>query len=101
MNTLTERIEQAFDNAIKYRRLMQYNEWAIQSFEEAVKLEHADEWAGAKNNDVRALLVSQKLEDNEEYEQAREDFERASLEFQVAKLEIDRLRLLVQERAAV
>jgi len=96
---LAERIEQAFDNAIEQRRLMEYAEWTIKTKEEQAKLEHADAWAQSKNSDTRAVLVAGWLEDVEEYQDAREDYGRASLEFQIAKLEIDRLRLLVQAEA--
>lgn len=52
--TLSERIETAFDEAITHRRAMLEARHEVSNKEANAKLEHSDEWAGAKNNGLSA-----------------------------------------------
>lgn len=98
---LAERIEKAFHEAIVTRRHMELARWQIQDTESKAKAEHADEWSGAKNNDVRAVLLAGWLSGDEDYTEARQIYRESKLEHRLALLEIERLKLLVAlERGA-
>lgn len=93
--TLNERIETAFDEAIEHRWLMLEARHQISNKEANAKVEHRDDWAGAKNNDVRKVLLEEWLANDDVYWQARLAYDKARDEFRVALLEIERLKLLV------
>lgn len=96
MPTLAERIEATYEAAIRSREAMFNHRAVVQGREAAAKLEHADEWASAKNNDVRAVLLAAWLADDLVYQQRRGDYEDARDTYRLTLLEIDRLKLLVE-----
>lgn len=99
--SLADRIEAAFDRAIKSKSLMQYSQLTMRLISDDAKLEHRDEYAGAKNNDVRAVLLHDWLQDELEYWAARKNYDEARDDYRLALLEIERLKLLVAlERGA-
>lgn len=93
--TLNERIETAFDEAIRHRRAMLEARYEVSNKEANAKLEYRDDWAGAKNNDVRRVLLEEWLAGDDVYWQARLAYDKARDEYRVALLEIERLKLLV------
>ena len=98
--TLSERIEAAYDRAIEARRAMLAARDAMAVLEAQAKQDHADEWAGAKNNDVRAVLLHGWLSGEDAYLEASDDYEGSRAAYRLALLEIERLRLLVEARKA-
>lgn len=99
--SLYERIEEAYDRAIRERGSMLADLGTMRRIEERVKVEHKDEWAGAKNNDVRATLLAGWLADEDyDYAAYRDCYEKARDEYRLALLEIERLRLLVEAAKA-
>lgn len=95
---LETRIESVFDEAAATRRMMIEHQREVLRLEADAKLEHRDEWAGAKNNDVRAVLLAEWLAENEEYRENRGNYDTAREEFRISMLEVERLRLLVAAR---
>lgn len=95
MVTLAERIEAAFDEAIEARSVMLYASRNLEDLRAQAKLEHADEWASAKNNDVRAVLLAGWLEEDDAYGKAVLEYQEGRIGFRLALLEIERLKLLV------
>lgn len=94
--TLIERIEAAFDRAIEARSKMDAALYLTRNLEAAAKADHADEWASAKNNDVRAVLLAGWLSGNEQYSLQREAYLGFQRTYRLALLEIERLKLLVE-----
>ncbi len=93
-------IEQSYGRAIKARAAMFEMQRAIRHAEATAKVDHLDEWASAKNNDVRFVLLATWLQDNEEYWKQRRAYDSASEDYRMAHLEIARLKLLIQLVAA-
>lgn len=96
MPSLSERIEAAYDRAIEQRRIMFGARDAMTGMEAGAKQQHADEWAAAKNNDVRAVLLYGWMGEEDDYLEAFDDYEGARMAYRLALLEIERLRLLVE-----
>ncbi len=95
MAALAERIEAAFDDAVRAREAM-FNARATTEAREAnAKLDHADDWASAKNNDVRAVMLASWLHDDDVYQRVRAEYEEVRDTYRLSLLEIERLRLLV------
>lgn len=93
--SLSERIEAAYDEAISQRERMLEAQGEIRRAEENVKVEHSEEWAGAKNGDVRKVLLAEWLAHDDPYVQARIYYDRARDSYRLYLLEIERLKLLV------
>lgn len=100
MPSLSERIEKAYDRAIEQRGIMLEARDAMTSLEAGAKQDHADEWAAAKNNEVRAVLLYGWMAGENDYLEAFDDYEGARKEYRLALLEIERLRLLVEAAKA-
>lgn len=97
---LNTRIENAFDEAILNRKLMLEAQWEVQLKETNAKVEHPDEWAAAKNGEVRSMLLADWLRDDAEYWSRREDHNTARNLYRIGLLEVERLKLLVEARKA-
>lgn len=97
---LSERIEAAYDRAIEQRAIMLEARDAMAALEAGAKQDHAEEWATAKNNDVRAVLLHGWMADEDNYLEAFDDYEGGRKEYRLALLEIERLRLLVEAAKA-
>lgn len=99
---LSERIEAAYDRATEARRAMTVARNVMADIEANAKQEHPEEWASAKNNDVRAVLLARWVAENptgdtsDDYFETRAERQDAELTFKLALLEIERLRLLVE-----
>lgn len=93
--TLTERIEAAWDEAIETRSVMLYASRNLEDLRAQAKLDHADEWAAAKNNDVRAVMLAGWLEEDDYYGRSVLEYQEGRMGFRLALLEIERLKLLV------
>ena len=94
--TLAERIEAAYNEVIEQRGRMLEAQGEIRRAEENAKVEHSDEWASAKNNDVRKVLLAEWLQNDDPYIQARIAYDDARDSFRLEMLEIERLKLLVE-----
>lgn len=93
---LSERIEAAYSEVIEQRKTMLDALGEIRRAEENAKVEHSEEWASAKNNDVRKVLLAEWLSHDDPYIQARIAYEGARDSFRLELLEVERLRLLVE-----
>lgn len=98
--TLTERIEAAYDEAIRLRREIDEARKILGDLETVEKIKHADEWTSAKNNDVRALLLASWLADHDAYHQGQMHYSGVRSAYRLALLEIERLKLLVEATKA-
>lgn len=96
LQDLPGRIERAYDDAVGERLAMHRALETIREVEAQAKADHADEWAGAKNNDVRAVMLADWCKNNADYLQARADYDEAKIQLRLATLNIERLRLLVE-----
>jgi hypothetical protein len=94
--SLSERIEAAYDEAKAYRGRMFLERGEIEEREENAKIKHSQEWASAKNNDVRRVLLQEWLDGDAEYLHASQQYHIARNAYRLALLEIDRLKLLVE-----
>lgn len=94
--SLSERIEAAYDEVIQQRQQMLHALGEIRRAEESAKVDHSDEWAAAKNSDVRKVLLAEWLAGDEPYQDARVAYEQARDSFRLEMLEIERLKLLVE-----
>lgn len=83
----------AYEIAIAHQQAMDHAENTIADKEASVKLANHEEYAGAKNNDVRELMLARWLEDDQEYQQARKDYRHAEQELRRAKMHISKLNL--------
>lgn len=93
---LAERIEAAYDEAKQYRETMLYARRNLDEMQVSAKLDHAEEWAAAKNADVRAVLLVTWLEEDEQYGKNIVELQEARIGLRLALLEIERLKLLVE-----
>lgn len=106
MTPLVERIEAAYDRAIQARRDMIVARNVLANIEANAKQEHEEEWASAKNNDVRAVLLAGWIAESptgdtgDDYFETRAERQEAELAFKLALLEIERLKLLVEAAKA-
>ena len=94
--TLTERIEAAYDEAKGWREQMLYAQRNLDEMRAEAKSNHADEWAGAKNNDVRAVMLAGWLYGDSHYDKNVLEYQEGRIGFRLALLEIERLKLLVE-----
>lgn len=93
--TLTERIEAAFDAVIASKAQMHEALYFMDLAEESARMDNIEEWASAKNNDVRRAIVLRELADNEDYHAARTRHRDNRDGFRLGMLEVERLKLLV------
>ena len=98
--SLSERIEAAYDRAMELRKAMMQDLLMVRVKEQQAKLEHADEWASAKNSEVRGVLLAGWLASDEHYEAYKDNYEGHRDRYRLAHLEIERLRLLVEAAKA-
>lgn len=96
LQDLPGRIERAYDDAKNERLAMHRALETIRAVEAGAKAAHSEEWASAKNNDVRAVMLAEWCCEDSDYDQARADYDEAKIGFRLATLEIERLRLLVE-----
>jgi hypothetical protein len=100
LGDLPARIERAYDDVKDQRLAMHRALDIIREIEAEAKAEHSDEWASAKNSEVRAVLLDEWCGDDGDYDQARADYDEAKIQFRLATLEIERVRLLVEAAKA-
>ena len=98
--TLAERIEAAFDEAKACRETMLDAGRNLEEMRAGAKLDHAEEWAGAKNNDVRAVMLAGWLEEESGYGKNVVEYQEGRDGYKLALLEIERLKLLVAASAS-
>lgn len=98
--SLAERIERAYNEVCEQKRIMQKTLREFRGWEAATKLEHGEEWAAAKNDNVRKVLLDGWLEEDLDYQKARDSYESHRDRYRLALLEIERLKLLVEARKA-
>lgn len=92
---LALRIEDTYDARTAYESAMEMAQHSMDEARLRVKLENKDEYAGAKNNDVREVLMAEWLAEDEDYQEALEDYSIAARKAKRAELHAKRLRLLV------
>ena len=97
---LEDRVNEAFDDAIRFRAAMQSAWRAMQQHEETAKMENLEEWVAAKNNDIRKAIVLRALEENHEYQTWRSQYADARDDLKLALLDIERVKLLVRAAEA-
>lgn len=94
--SLSERIEAAYDQAVRHRERMLDRREMLAERESEVKQENIDEWISAKTGEVRAALLASWLRDEPAYQNASRDYEEARTTYRLQLLEIERLKLLVE-----
>jgi hypothetical protein len=92
---LALRIEETYDARTTQEAIMNMAEQSMQDAELRVKLANKDEYVGAKNNEVRAVMMAEWLSSDEDYQEALEDYSIAARKAKRAELHAKRLRLLV------
>lgn len=97
---MEQRIEAAWDEAISQRSAMMAAETVMQNSEETAISDLGEEWANAKNNDIRKALVRDALAGDEGYQEARVGYRAARNVYRLKMMEVSKLRDLVAEKAA-
>lgn len=95
------KIDQVWDGVIEARRVMLTNQNILSQIEMSRKLEHPEEWASAKNNDVRRAMLEEWISINpvsdsgEDYYEVKTELIEASHAFKLGMLEVRRLQMRI------
>lgn len=96
--TLAERVEEVYFRLHSHKASAQLTYDTLRDLEEEVKLDHFDEWASAKNNDVRYIMVlrwiNEDLATAEAYHIARKAYREARNAYRLAVIDARKLELL-------
>lgn len=92
---MKDRIERAWNEVIKHRAAMMTAAAVIEQAEENAKMENREEWANAKNNDVRKTIVLRELAGDPTYQAARVKYKDERNMYKLEMLEVERLRMLI------
>lgn len=92
---LITRIEETFDALIVSRQAMDEYGREMRDQETDAKLSHEDEYVGAKNGEVRSVLMARWLSEDGEYQEARHKYLDARRDMRLATINVERLKLLV------